>query len=113
MIRRPGGIVGRAPPRLNAGFALVDRSGFARFCLRKVPCLKGEVIRVMLREFAITNVSAFAQNPTTVFVDHQRKCEMVSFFVYNFNFYIANLLDCENRRGHLLLSHDEMFQLGS
>ena len=77
--------------RLNAGFASVDFSGFARFCLRKVPCLKGEVIRVMLREFAITNVSAFAQNPTTVFVDHQRKCEMVSFFVYNFNFYIANL----------------------
>ena len=29
-------------------------------------------------------------------------CEMVSFFVHNFDFYIANLLDCENRRGHLL-----------
>ena len=33
---------------------------------------------------------------------------MVSFFVYNFYFYIANLFDCENRRGHLLLFHDEM-----
>jgi len=110
MMRRLWGIVGRAAA-YKAGFASVDFSGFARLCLCKVPCFKGEVIGVMLRESAITNVSAFAQNPTTVFVDHQRKSEMVSFFVHNFDFYIANLLDCENRRGHLLLSHDEMFQL--